>query len=104
MGQTEIGRQSEQFGQQRCKTTDRIVCQMGIRDVSLNAVYSQHAAQRPAPPNPYQVEHDDLFASIRLGNPINEAERGVGGHAAGAAQRGNAEERAIDRVGSVDDQ
>ncbi|MGQ0633480.1 MAG: Gfo/Idh/MocA family protein [Planctomycetaceae bacterium] len=25
-------------------------------------------------PNPYQVEHDDLFASIRSGNPINEAE------------------------------
>jgi myo-inositol 2-dehydrogenase / D-chiro-inositol 1-dehydrogenase len=28
-------------------------------------------------PNPYQVEHDDLFASIRSGNPINEAERGA---------------------------
>jgi predicted dehydrogenase len=25
-------------------------------------------------PNPYQVEHDVLFASIRSGNPINEAE------------------------------
>ena len=28
-------------------------------------------------PNPYQVEHDDLFASIRAGNPINEAEQGA---------------------------
>ena len=28
-------------------------------------------------PNPYQVEHDDLFASIRSGNPINEAENGA---------------------------
>ncbi len=28
-------------------------------------------------PNPYQVEHDDLFASIRSGNPINEAEYGA---------------------------
>jgi predicted dehydrogenase len=28
-------------------------------------------------PNPYQVEHDDLFASIRSGNPINEAEAGA---------------------------
>jgi hypothetical protein len=28
-------------------------------------------------PNPYQVEHDDLFASIRSGNPINEAEQGA---------------------------
>lgn len=27
--------------------------------------------------NPYQVEHDDLFASIRAGNPINEAENGA---------------------------
>jgi myo-inositol 2-dehydrogenase / D-chiro-inositol 1-dehydrogenase len=28
-------------------------------------------------PNPYQVEHDDLFGSIRSGNPINEAEFGT---------------------------
>ena len=28
-------------------------------------------------PDPYQVEHDDLFASIRSGNPINEAEYGA---------------------------
>ena len=28
-------------------------------------------------PNPYQVEHDDLFASIRSGNPINEGEYGA---------------------------
>ena len=27
-------------------------------------------------PDPYQVEHDDLFASIRAGSPINEAESG----------------------------
>ncbi|HZZ70936.1 MAG TPA: Gfo/Idh/MocA family oxidoreductase [Pirellulales bacterium] len=27
--------------------------------------------------NPYQVEHDDLFASIRAGKPYNEAERGA---------------------------
>ena len=27
--------------------------------------------------NPYQQEHDDLFASIRSGNPINEAEYGA---------------------------
>lgn len=27
--------------------------------------------------NPYQVEHDDLFASIRSGNPINEGEYGA---------------------------
>lgn len=28
-------------------------------------------------PNPYQVEHDDLFASIRSGKPLNEAEYGA---------------------------
>jgi len=28
-------------------------------------------------PDPYQVEHNDLFASIRAGNPINEAEYGA---------------------------
>ncbi len=28
-------------------------------------------------PDPYQVEHDDLFASIRAGNPLNEAEMGA---------------------------
>jgi predicted dehydrogenase len=28
-------------------------------------------------PDPYQVEHDDLFASIRSGNPINEAVSGA---------------------------
>ncbi len=28
-------------------------------------------------PDPYQVEHDDLFASIRAGSPINEAESGA---------------------------
>ncbi len=27
--------------------------------------------------NPYQVEHDDLFASIRAGSPINEGEQGA---------------------------
>jgi len=32
---------------------------------------------RGASPDPYQVEHDDLFASIRAGNPINEAEYGA---------------------------
>ena len=32
---------------------------------------------RGAKPDPYQVEHDDLFASIRAGNPINEAEAGA---------------------------
>jgi myo-inositol 2-dehydrogenase / D-chiro-inositol 1-dehydrogenase len=32
---------------------------------------------RGSKPDPYQVEHDDLFASIRAGSPINEAEYGA---------------------------
>jgi hypothetical protein len=28
-------------------------------------------------PDPYQVEHDDLFASIRAGQPLNEGEWGA---------------------------
>ena len=28
-------------------------------------------------PNPYQVEHDDLFRAIRAGTPYNEAEYGA---------------------------
>lgn len=37
--------------------------------------YAPAKGKRPA--NPYQVEHDDLFASIRAGKPINEAEYGA---------------------------
>jgi len=33
---------------------------------------------KPAP-NPYQVEHDDLFAAIRRGDPYNEVEYGAHG-------------------------
>jgi len=32
---------------------------------------------RGAKPDPYQVEHDDLFAAIRAGKPYNEAEAGA---------------------------
>ena len=35
-----------------------------------------HIPRRKAE-DPYQVEHDDLFASIARGNPINEAEEGA---------------------------
>lgn len=34
-------------------------------------------ASREKVKDPYQVEHDDLFASIRSGNPLNEAEWGA---------------------------
>jgi hypothetical protein len=37
--------------------------------------YRAPRGERPA--NPYQVEHDDLFASIRSGSPYNEAEYGA---------------------------
>lgn len=38
--------------------------------------YSTRAG-RKGPGSPYQVEHNDLLASIRSGNPINEAEYGA---------------------------
>jgi len=34
-------------------------------------------AQQGKKSNPYDIEHDDLVASIRSGNPINEAEQGA---------------------------
>ena len=37
----------------------------------------RRGATRDVRVNPYQVEHDDLFASIRAGKPINEAEFGA---------------------------
>jgi hypothetical protein len=43
------------------------------------AVTGQEAAwrYRGDSSNPYQQEHDDLFASIRSGNPLNEGEYGA---------------------------
>lgn len=43
----------------------------------INTITGENAFRyRGENPNPYQVEHDVLFASIRSGNPINEAEYG----------------------------
>lgn len=48
-----------------------------ISDAMINAAGSAEWRFRGRKPDPYQVEHDDLFASIRSGNPINEAEAGA---------------------------
>jgi hypothetical protein len=39
-----------------------------------NTVYEHNATGNP---NPYQVEHDELFASIRKGNVISDTENGA---------------------------
>ncbi|MDZ4818369.1 MAG: Gfo/Idh/MocA family oxidoreductase [Planctomycetota bacterium] len=43
----------------------------------INGQDGKWTHKRKGDPNPYQVEHDDLFASIRAGSPINEAEAGA---------------------------
>ncbi|HEY2892874.1 MAG TPA: Gfo/Idh/MocA family oxidoreductase, partial [Pirellulales bacterium] len=48
-----------------------------ISDASIRPNGGDAWRYRGPRPDPYQVEHDDLFASIRAGNPINEAEAGA---------------------------
>jgi len=48
-----------------------------ISDASIKVRGGESWRYRGPRPDPYQVEHDDLFASIRSGNPINEAEAGA---------------------------
>lgn len=50
-------------------------CDIGGSRINVKGGEGWH--YRGENPNPYQVEHDDLFASIRAGNPINEAEQGA---------------------------
>lgn len=45
-----------------------------MRGWSGNTIYDHDSTNDP---NPYQVEHDDLFAAIRSGNPINDTEVGA---------------------------
>ena len=45
-----------------------------IKDLDGNVVY-QYSGRKD--PNPYQVEHDELFASIRNGGVIADAENGA---------------------------
>jgi predicted dehydrogenase len=55
----------------------------GIADISAGIIRAgdekwRYRAPRDNPrSNPYQVEHDDLFASIRAGSPLNEGENGA---------------------------
>jgi predicted dehydrogenase len=48
-----------------------------ISEASIKPNGGEAWRYRGPKPDPYQVEHDDLFASIRSGNPINEAEAGA---------------------------
>lgn len=51
----------------------------GLADISGGFIKTGNESWRykGKPTNPYQVEHDDLQASIRAGKPINEAEFGA---------------------------
>jgi myo-inositol 2-dehydrogenase/D-chiro-inositol 1-dehydrogenase len=48
-----------------------------ISDASIKPNGGEAWRYRGPKPDPYQVEHDDLFASIRSGKHINEAEAGA---------------------------
>src|SRR5690606_7753441 len=45
-----------------------------ISNYSIRPTAGEPWRYRGRKPNPYQVEHDDLFASIRAGTPLNEGE------------------------------
>ncbi len=45
-----------------------------LKDYNGGTIYSHRGAEDP---NPYQVEHDELFAAINAGNVINNAEYGA---------------------------
>jgi predicted dehydrogenase len=50
----------------------------GTADISGGRISAEKDWRfRDKSPNPYQVEHDDLFAAIRNGTPYNEAEYGA---------------------------
>ena len=52
----------------------------GTADISgarINVAGGDNWRYKGPTPDPYQVEHDDLFASIRAGQPLNEGEWGA---------------------------
>ena len=60
--------------------TEHVQGTKGRADISGSRIETADGSRwryRGDNPNPYQVEHDDLFASIRSGNPLNEGEYGA---------------------------
>lgn len=61
--------------------TEHVMCTKGTADISASSIKPKDGKawrfRAEKPENPYQVEHDDLFASIRAGAPLNEAENGA---------------------------
>jgi predicted dehydrogenase len=49
----------------------------GLIQVAGGPAWRYERPKGARPENPYQVEHDDLFESIRTGKPLNEAENGA---------------------------
>ncbi len=54
-------------------------CNIGAGQINLNGSSDawKFKAEKGSKGNPYDIEHDDLFASIRSGKPINEAVAGA---------------------------
>ena len=60
--------------------TEHAIGTKGTSDISASIIDAKGGDKwkyRGKRANPYQVEHDDLFASIRSGNPLNEGENGA---------------------------
>jgi predicted dehydrogenase len=59
--------------------SEHVVGTEGTCDISAHKIAGKDGAwqYKGERPDPYQQEHDDLFASIRQGKPLNEAENGV---------------------------
>jgi predicted dehydrogenase len=59
--------------------SEHVIGTKGLSDVSSFSITGPNAWKwgQKQNPNPYQVEHDDLFDAIRNDKPYNEAERGA---------------------------
>jgi myo-inositol 2-dehydrogenase/D-chiro-inositol 1-dehydrogenase len=60
--------------------SEHVIGTKGHADINSSRIYPTGAEAwryRGPDPNPYQVEHDDLFASIRAGSPLNEGYNGA---------------------------
>jgi len=60
--------------------TEHVIGTNGTSDISASVIRPKSGdawKYRGKRGNPYQIEHDDLFASIREGKPLNEGEMGA---------------------------
>ncbi|HVV01265.1 MAG TPA: Gfo/Idh/MocA family oxidoreductase [Verrucomicrobiae bacterium] len=59
--------------------SEHVIGTKGTSDVNSHIIRAEHPwrFKKAGKKNPYQVEHDELFAAIRNDKPINDAERGA---------------------------